>query len=156
LCRVKPAAKEKFITGQNEREETTQDAIVTKSAAFASYEILQPKILTVSATNFSRESPIFAANQISQPYKGEKEMLPWRIYLAMAIMASRMADTLGARGNIPAFLSSPQLSGRDFLFRTRKTWESMSPLACPTHARASHRARPSVSIEHVVLQWLIK
>jgi hypothetical protein len=30
---------EKFITGQNEREETTQDAIVTKSAAFASYEI---------------------------------------------------------------------------------------------------------------------
>jgi hypothetical protein len=30
----------KFITGQNEREETTQDAIVTKSAAFASYEIL--------------------------------------------------------------------------------------------------------------------
>jgi hypothetical protein len=29
----------KFITGQNEREETTQDAIVTKSAAFASYEI---------------------------------------------------------------------------------------------------------------------
>jgi hypothetical protein len=31
-------AKEKFITGQNEREETTQDAIVTKSAAFASYE----------------------------------------------------------------------------------------------------------------------
>ncbi len=31
--------KEKFITGQNEREETTQDAIVTKSAAFASYEI---------------------------------------------------------------------------------------------------------------------
>jgi hypothetical protein len=27
----------KFITGQNEREETTQDAIVTKSAAFASY-----------------------------------------------------------------------------------------------------------------------
>jgi hypothetical protein len=31
--------QEKFITGQNEREETTQDAIVTKSAAFASYEI---------------------------------------------------------------------------------------------------------------------
>jgi hypothetical protein len=28
--------KTKFITGQNEREETTQDAIVTKSAAFAS------------------------------------------------------------------------------------------------------------------------
>jgi hypothetical protein len=29
----------KFITGQNEREETTQDTIVTKRAAFASYEI---------------------------------------------------------------------------------------------------------------------
>ncbi len=28
-----------FITGQNEREETTQDTIVTKSAACASYEI---------------------------------------------------------------------------------------------------------------------
>jgi hypothetical protein len=27
-----------FITGQNEREETTQDAIVTKSAACASYK----------------------------------------------------------------------------------------------------------------------
>jgi hypothetical protein len=27
----------KFITGQNEREETTQDAIVTKSAAFARF-----------------------------------------------------------------------------------------------------------------------
>jgi hypothetical protein len=27
-----------FITGQNEREETTQDTIVTKSAACASYE----------------------------------------------------------------------------------------------------------------------
>jgi hypothetical protein len=26
-----------FITGQNEREETTQDTIVTKSAAYASY-----------------------------------------------------------------------------------------------------------------------
>ncbi len=31
--------KKNFITGQNEREETTQNAIVTKSAAFASYEI---------------------------------------------------------------------------------------------------------------------
>jgi hypothetical protein len=29
----------RFITGQKEREETTQDIIVTKSAAFASYEI---------------------------------------------------------------------------------------------------------------------
>ncbi len=29
---------ENFITGQNEREETTQDTIVTKSAACASYE----------------------------------------------------------------------------------------------------------------------
>jgi hypothetical protein len=29
------ATRTKFITGQNEREETTQDAIVTKSAAFA-------------------------------------------------------------------------------------------------------------------------
>jgi hypothetical protein len=28
--------REKFITGQNEREETTQDAIVTKSAAMRS------------------------------------------------------------------------------------------------------------------------
>ncbi len=36
---VVASVKEKFITGQNEREETTQDAIVTKSAAFASYEI---------------------------------------------------------------------------------------------------------------------
>jgi hypothetical protein len=31
--------KKFFITGQKEREETTQDTIVTKSAAFASYEI---------------------------------------------------------------------------------------------------------------------
>jgi hypothetical protein len=35
----KPAGLLNFITGQNEREETTQDTIVTKSAACASYEI---------------------------------------------------------------------------------------------------------------------
>jgi hypothetical protein len=31
--------KRKFITGQNEREESTQNTTVTKSAAFASYKI---------------------------------------------------------------------------------------------------------------------
>jgi hypothetical protein len=31
------AMKQNFITGQNEREETTQNTIVTKSAACASY-----------------------------------------------------------------------------------------------------------------------
>jgi hypothetical protein len=35
--KLNPLCRTKFITGQNEREETTQDAIVTKSAAFASY-----------------------------------------------------------------------------------------------------------------------
>jgi hypothetical protein len=33
--------KEKFITGQNEREETTQDAIVTKSAAFSIHPVVK-------------------------------------------------------------------------------------------------------------------
>jgi hypothetical protein len=41
---------EKFITGQNEREETTQDAIVTKSAAFASYEINYLTYITATYT----------------------------------------------------------------------------------------------------------
>ncbi len=35
----KKKLRKKFISGQNEREETTQDTIVTKSAACASYEI---------------------------------------------------------------------------------------------------------------------
>jgi hypothetical protein len=43
-CAARLTRLAKFITGQNEREETTQDAIVTKSAAFASYEIL-PKVM---------------------------------------------------------------------------------------------------------------
>ncbi len=44
-------SSEKFITGQNEREETTQDAIVTKSAAFASYEINYLTYITASLKN---------------------------------------------------------------------------------------------------------
>jgi hypothetical protein len=43
-----------FITGQNEREETTQDAIVTKSAAFASYEKKPAIILTIESRDESR------------------------------------------------------------------------------------------------------
>jgi hypothetical protein len=46
--------KEKFITGQNEREETTQDAIVTKSAAFASYEINYLTYITATYTRAKR------------------------------------------------------------------------------------------------------
>jgi hypothetical protein len=46
-CLSDGSARTKFITGQNEREETTQDAIVTKSAAFASYEINYLKMLAV-------------------------------------------------------------------------------------------------------------
>ncbi len=42
--------KEKFITGQNEREETTQDTIVTKRAAFASYEINYLTYITATYT----------------------------------------------------------------------------------------------------------
>jgi hypothetical protein len=61
---------EKFITGQNEREETTQDTIVTKRAAFASYEI---NYLTyITATNYNKIavqilnlSPFFFAYYIS-------------------------------------------------------------------------------------------
>ncbi len=36
-----------FITGQNEREETTQDTIVTKNAACASYKTLRRNLLLV-------------------------------------------------------------------------------------------------------------
>jgi hypothetical protein len=43
-----------FITGQNEREETTQDAIVTKSAAFASYEINYLTYITATYTRAKR------------------------------------------------------------------------------------------------------
>jgi hypothetical protein len=35
--------KKEFITGQNEREETTQNTTVTKSAACASYKIKAKK-----------------------------------------------------------------------------------------------------------------
>jgi hypothetical protein len=48
------ARVEKFITGQNEREETTQDAIVTKSAAFASYEINYLTYITATYTRAKR------------------------------------------------------------------------------------------------------
>ncbi len=41
---------ENFITGQNEREETTQDTIVTKSAACASYEINYVTYITATYT----------------------------------------------------------------------------------------------------------
>jgi hypothetical protein len=46
---VRQSYETKFITGQNEREETTQDAIVTKSAAFASYEINYLTYITASS-----------------------------------------------------------------------------------------------------------
>jgi hypothetical protein len=46
--------QEKFITGQNEREETTQDAIFTKSAAFASYEINYLTYITATYTRAKR------------------------------------------------------------------------------------------------------
>ncbi len=38
---MKVYEQESFITGQNEREETTQNTTVTKSAACASYKIKQ-------------------------------------------------------------------------------------------------------------------
>jgi hypothetical protein len=43
-----------FITGQNEREETTQDTIVTKSAACASYEINYVTYITATYTRAKR------------------------------------------------------------------------------------------------------
>ncbi len=52
--RAKPSKKRLFITGQNEREETTQDAIVTKSAAFASYEINYLTYITATYTRAKR------------------------------------------------------------------------------------------------------
>ncbi len=42
--------KGELITGQNEREETTQDTIVTESAAFASYEINYLTYITATYT----------------------------------------------------------------------------------------------------------
>jgi hypothetical protein len=54
LLLVKMKRKTKFITGQNEREETTQDAIVTKSAAFASYEINYLTYITATYTRAKR------------------------------------------------------------------------------------------------------
>jgi hypothetical protein len=53
--------KEKFITGQNEREETTQDAIVTKSAAFASYEINYLTYITATYTRAKRRFSIIGS-----------------------------------------------------------------------------------------------
>jgi hypothetical protein len=52
--RSKELSRTKFITGQNEREETTQDAIVTKSAAFASYEINYLTYITATYTRAKR------------------------------------------------------------------------------------------------------
>jgi hypothetical protein len=49
---------EEFITGQNEREETTQDTIVTKSAAFASYEINYLTYITATYTR-AKNDPEF-------------------------------------------------------------------------------------------------
>ncbi len=43
-----------FITGQNEREETTQDTIVTKIAAYASYEINYVTYITATYTRAKR------------------------------------------------------------------------------------------------------
>jgi hypothetical protein len=43
-----------FITGQNEREETTQDTTVTKSAACASYEINYVTYITATYTRAKR------------------------------------------------------------------------------------------------------
>jgi hypothetical protein len=51
---IADAAHQQFITGQNEREETTQDAIVTKSAAFASYEINYLTYITATYTRAKR------------------------------------------------------------------------------------------------------
>jgi hypothetical protein len=51
---LRKSKKEKFITGQNEREETTQDAIFTKSAAFASYEINYLTYITATYTRAKR------------------------------------------------------------------------------------------------------
>jgi hypothetical protein len=45
---------ENFIAGQNEREETTQDTIVTKSAACASYEIHYVTYITATYTRAKR------------------------------------------------------------------------------------------------------
>ncbi len=50
----KKVRNDEFITGQNEREETTQDTIVTKSAAFASYEINYLTYITATYTRAKR------------------------------------------------------------------------------------------------------
>jgi hypothetical protein len=47
-----------FIPGQNEREETTQGTIVTKSAAFASYEINYLTYITATYTRAKRQSGV--------------------------------------------------------------------------------------------------
>jgi hypothetical protein len=50
FCRL--PVQSKFITGQNEREETTQDTIVTKRAVFASYEINYLTYITATSGIF--------------------------------------------------------------------------------------------------------
>jgi hypothetical protein len=55
MCQVCSQVRLKFITGQKEREGTTQDTIVTKSAACASrYEINYVTYITATYTRAKR------------------------------------------------------------------------------------------------------
>ncbi len=55
----------RFITGQKEREETTQDIIVTKSAAFASYEINYLTYITATYTRAKRRWQHQSCNELN-------------------------------------------------------------------------------------------
>ncbi len=102
----------KFITGQNEREETTQDAIVTKSAAFASYEINYLTYITATYTRAKRRwhgatahaprflhvKKVLSVHQLSVRVKNEyarrstKIRTPWSWYLWACSLVLRSVD----------------------------------------------------------------
>ncbi len=73
-----------FITGQNELEETTQDTIVTKSAAYASYEINYVTYITATYTRAKRRWHGATAHA---PPKNEGQRLslgPYRVQVQCA------------------------------------------------------------------------
>ncbi len=86
-----------FFTGQNEREETTQDTIVTKSAAYASYEINYVTYITATYTRAKRRghgatktSPTITAGL--PPVRGPGERLTK--YIMGRIPFGRWAEAL--------------------------------------------------------------
>jgi len=82
---MKQQKKQKFITGQNEREETTQDAIVTKSAAFASYEI---NYLTYITATYTRAKRRWHGATAHAPPRNEGQRLslgPYRVPVQCAV-----------------------------------------------------------------------